>query len=244
MSLHRLAGLFGAPRTGLLLAGFVCLGMFLPEKLRGQASYTRPPVIDRLQAYRELVRTDPDNELVEVSTLFSTIEYDLRYATANNFTGQALYPASTRTCYLRKPAAESLARVAVSLKQKGLGIKIFDAYRPYSVTETFWKLIGDERYVAHPAKGSGHNRGIAVDLTIIDLRSGNELEMGTGFDNFSDSAHHTFTNLDQQVLLNRKLLREEMIKEGFVPLETEWWHYALPNGSRYPLLNIPFKKLK
>jgi D-alanyl-D-alanine dipeptidase len=98
--------------------------------------------------------------------------------------------------------------------------------------------------VAHPAKGSGHNRGIAVDLSLIDLRTGKEIDMGTDFDNFTDSAHHTFTKLDEPVLKNRDLLRKEMIQAGFVPLETEWWHYALPNGAGYPLLNISFNKLK
>ena len=97
--------------------------------------------------------------------------------------------------------------------------------------------------MANPAKGSGHNRGIAVDLTIVDLQTKKELDMGTGFDNFSDTAHHSFTSLPKQVLQNRKLLRDEMVAQGFVPLDTEWWHYALPNAGRYPLLNIPFKKL-
>jgi D-alanyl-D-alanine dipeptidase len=133
--------------------------------------------------------------------------------------------------------------VASSLQKKGLGLKIFDAYRPFGVTEAFWQLIQDERYVANPAKGSGHNRGIAIDLTLIDLRTKKELEMGTSFDNFSDTAHHTFTALPDLVLQNRKLLRTEMAAEGFVALETEWWHYSLPNAKNFSLLNIPFKKL-
>lgn len=221
----------------------ICWGTLLSMRLQAQTSYTRPAVIERWKAYQELVRTDSDQQLIELKTVFEGLVYDIRYASSNNFTGKALYPVSTRVCYLKRPAAEALARVAVSLQKKGLGLKIFDAYRPYGVTETFWKMIGDERYVAHPAKGSGHNRGIAVDLTLIDLRTQKELDMGTGFDNFSDTAHHTFTGLSALILQNRKLLSEEMKAQGFLPLETEWWHYFLPNATRYPLLNIPFKKL-
>ncbi|MFM7646043.1 MAG: M15 family metallopeptidase [Sphingomonadales bacterium] len=218
-------------------------GLFLSPAIQAQTSYTRPPVIDQIRAYKELVRADPAQELIELKKLNQGLVYDIRYASFNNFTGKALYPAKTKVCYLRKPAAEALARVALSLQKMGLGLKIFDSYRPYGVTEAFWKLIGDERYVAHPAKGSGHNRGIAVDLTLIDLNTQQELNMGTGFDNFSDTAHHSFTGLSLSVLQNRRILREEMIRQGFQPLETEWWHYAFLSSTNFPVLNIPFKKL-
>ena len=102
----------------------------------------------------------------------------------------------------------------------------------------------DERYVAHPAKGSGHNRGIAVDLTIIKLSTGKELEMGTGFDNFSDTAHHTFTALSAEILQNRNLLRNLMEKYGFKIYPEEWWHYSLPDAAKYEILDLEFKKLK
>ncbi len=228
--------------TSLCLGGVSIAGM-LSFAVQAQSSYQRPVVIERPKEYKALIQRDPEQRLIELSTVIENLVYDIRYATNQNFTGQPLYPLRTRVCYLRKPAAEALARVAKSLQQKGWGLKIFDAYRPFGVTEQFWKLIGDERYVANPAKGSGHNRGIAVDLTLIDLSTLQELDMGTGFDNFSDTAHHSFTGLSAQVLQNRKLLREEMIAQGFVPLETEWWHYSLPNGARFPLLNIPFKKV-
>ncbi|HYE55097.1 MAG TPA: M15 family metallopeptidase, partial [Chitinophagaceae bacterium] len=126
---------------------------------------------------------------------------------------------------------------------QGYGLKIWDAYRPYSVTEKFWEMVKDERYVANPAKGSGHNRGLAVDLTIINLATGKELDMGTGFDNFTDTAHHTFTQLSPTVLENRKLLRQTMESCGFTAFESEWWHYFLPNPGHYTILDIPFKKL-
>jgi D-alanyl-D-alanine dipeptidase len=104
-----------------------------------------------------------------------------------------------------------------------------------------WELVHDERYVANPANGSGHNRGISVDLTIVDLVSGRELDMGTGFDNFTDSAHHSFASLPASVLRNRRLLKATMEKYGFKALETEWWHYSWPNDHRYDVLDIGFK---
>lgn len=155
-----------------------------------------------------------------------------------------MYPAKTTSTFLRLPAARALQKVQQELNLKGLGLKIFDAYRPYSVTVKFWKLVKDERFVANPSKGSGHNRGIAVDLTIIHLATGKELDMGTGFDNFSDTAHSTYTQLPEEVLQNRLLLRSAMEKNGFTVLSTEWWHFYLPEASRYEIMDIDFKKLK
>ncbi len=126
----------------------------------------------------------------------------------------------------------------------GLGLKIFDAYRPYSVTEKMWLPVQDDRYAADPKKGSGHNRGVAVDLTLIYLATGEELNMGTGFDNFSDTAHHAFTNLPEDILQNRLLLKKNMEQYGFKALDTEWWHYSLPNAKDFELLDIDFKKLE
>jgi D-alanyl-D-alanine dipeptidase len=124
--------------------------------------------------------------------------------------------------------------------QSGLGLKIFDAYRPYSVTEKMWEPVQDDRYAADPKKGSGHNRGVAVDLTIINLKNNEALDMGTGFDNFSDTAHHAFTNLPEDVLQNRLLLKNIMEQHGFKALDTEWWHYSLPNAKEFELMNISF----
>jgi D-alanyl-D-alanine dipeptidase len=155
---------------------------------------------------------------------------------------QQLYPKITST-FLRQPAADSLVVIEKLLRHSGLGLKIFDAYRPYAVTEAMWLPVMDDRYAADPKKGSGHNRGIAVDLTIINLKTKEELNMGTGFDNFSDTAHHAFMNLPEEVLQNRLLLKHIMEEHGFKALDTEWWHYSLPNASKFELLNVPFKDL-
>jgi zinc D-Ala-D-Ala dipeptidase len=200
-------------------------------------------VIDKLTEYQSSIRNDSAKKMVELRKTIPGIVYDLRYATTNNFMHRQMYTPPTRRTFLRLPAARALATVQQELQRQGYGLKIFDAYRPYAVTVSFWELIGDERYVANPAKGSGHNRGLAVDITIIDLKSHRELDMGTGFDNFSDSAHHDFNNLPPAVLQNRKLLKETMEKHGFTKLETEWWHYFWPNDRGYEVLDIPFKEL-
>lgn len=196
------------------------------------------------KSYKQTLTLDSNKKMVELKQLMPTLIYELHYATKDNFIKQPLYPVRTDFTFLRLPAAKALQKVQNELNEKGYGLKIFDAYRPYSVTVKFWELIKDERYVANPAKGSGHNRGLAIDLTIVDLKTGVELDMGTGFDNFTDTAHHTFTQLSTTVLQNRKLLKELMLKHGFNLLETEWWHYYWPNDKNYEVLDLDFKKLK
>jgi len=195
------------------------------------------------RTYKQQIRKDSLLKMVELKALMPQLVYDLRYATSNNFTHTKLYDQSVVT-FLRLPAALALQKIENDLEQSGYGLKIFDAYRPYSVTKKMWDLIGDERYVANPSKGSGHNRGLAVDLTIIDLKDGGELSMGTGFDSFTDSAHQGYLQLPAAVLQNRKLLRETMERYGFKQLETEWWHYSWPNDRNYEVLDLDFKKLK
>lgn len=192
--------------------------------------------------YRDAIRRNADNRLVELKSLAPGLVYDLRYATTNNFMHRLMYPQHTRTTFLRKPAAAALAAIQKELNSEGLGLKLFDAYRPFSVSEKFWELVKDERYVANPAKGSNHNRGTAVDLTLIDLRTKQELPMGTGFDNFTDSAHHTFSGLPEQVLHNRDLLRSIMTKHGFSPLNSEWWHYTYTKGT-FDVMDLTFRQL-
>ena len=171
-----------------------------------------------------------------------SLVFNLRYTGVDNFMKEKLYPP-LHTTWLRKTAADSLSSVQKELNQEGLGLKIFDAYRPYAVTQRMWQMVKDDRYAADPKYGSGHNRGIAVDLTVINLRTRKELDMGTGFDNFSDTAHHHFMGLPEEILQNRLLLRSIMERHGFKALETEWWHYSLPDAKKYELLNLSFKDL-
>jgi len=201
-----------------------------------------PQVIEEYALYKQSVKNDSLKKMVELKTIVPNIQYGLRYATVNNFMHQPVYRNGSHT-FLRLVVARALARVQEELNEKNLSLKIWDAYRPYSVTKKMWELIKDERYVADPKKGSGHNRGIAVDLTIIDRKTRKELDMGTGFDNFTDTAHQDFKNLPGEILDNRTLLKTTMEKFGFVALETEWWHFFW-NNPDFELLDIDPKKFK
>ncbi len=203
------------------------------------------PVIKDIGMYNNTVKADSNKQMVELKTLAPGIMYDLKYATDKNFMRRNMYPGKTTYTFMRLPAAKALAAVQKELNEKGMGLKVFDAYRPYSITEKFWELVLNEKYVADPKKGSGHNRGIAVDLTIIYNHNGKELQMPTGFDNFSDTAHHTFMAIPFEALQNRKILRDVMEKHGFKMFETEWWHYSWPDEKNYfECMDIPFAEFK
>lgn len=207
-------------------------------------AYKRPTVTDKVRDYRNQVRKDPWKKMTDLKERIPGLVYELRYAGTNNFMHRRMYPASTRYTFLRAEAAEALKKVQDELNGKGYGLKIFDAYRPYSVTVAFWELVKDEDYVAHPARGSGHNRGVAVDCSLIRLPDGKEMNLGTDFDNFSDTAHQGFTELPEEIINNRQLLRATMEKYGFKAYEKEWWHYSWPEAARFELLDIGFEKLK
>lgn len=184
------------------------------------------------------------SHLVELKSFVPNIRYALMYATNKNFTGKRIYPESTNNTYLVKDAADALTKVAQELEKIGMGILVWDAYRPHAATVKFWKLIHDERYVANPVKGSGHNRGIAIDMTLYNLSTGDLIEMPTGFDNFSDTAHHDFMSLNKEKIKNRAFLKSMMEKNGFQSFQTEWWHYSWPNNKDYKILDVPFKRIK
>lgn len=200
-------------------------------------------IVNKLKLLQNEITVDSNKGMVDVLRKIPSVVLDLKYASVNNFMHVKLYP-TLRTTYLRLPAANELKKVVADLENKGLTIKIFDAYRPYSITEQMWEKVKDNRYAADPSKGSGHNRGIAVDVTIVDLRTRKEITMPTGFDNFSDTARQDFMQLPEGVLQNRLLLKKTMEKYGFVPLETEWWHFSLPDPDHYELINLSFDDLK
>jgi zinc D-Ala-D-Ala dipeptidase len=196
-------------------------------------------VVPDAATYQRLAQRDPDKRLVDIETL--GVPLDVRYATPDNFMKKTLYPVAKS--YLRAPAARALAEVQRELAPRGLGIKVFDAYRPYRVTEAMWEPIKNPDYVADPAKGSRHNRGAAVDLTLIDLRTGAEVPMPTAYDDFTERAAHAFTDLPADALANRALLREVMVKHGFDPLPSEWWHYDFRGWERFELMDVGLEEL-
>lgn len=180
------------------------------------------------------------HDLVDITKVNARIILDIRYATTNNFTHKAVYTQAK--CYLRKSTAEKLNRVQQELEKQNLGLKIFDGYRPRSVQYIFWRLVPDKRYVAHPDKGSRHNRGTTVDVTLVD-KQGKELFMPTDFDDFTQKAHRNYTKLALEQSKNRALLEQVMAKHGFIGLPTEWWHFDDRTIQESQLLDISFEEL-
>ena len=179
-------------------------------------------IITFLSALLSFVVWGQQSDFVRLKDLSSDFVYELKYATPDNFLKQAVYDCGE--CYLRKSTAEALVKANEAFKQLGYRIKLFDCYRPLSVQKKMWKILPGTHYVANPAKGSKHNRGAAVDLTLVDAQ-GKELNMGTPFDFFGKEAHHTYTEHPKEVLENRKLLKETLDKYNFKSIYSEWWHY-------------------
>jgi zinc D-Ala-D-Ala dipeptidase len=184
-------------------------------------------------------------DLVEIVKLDPAIHLDVRYATSNNFTGQPVYREAR--AFLQRPAAEALVRVNRSLHDKGYGLVVFDGYRPWSVTKHFWEITPKEKrekgFVANPAKGSKHNRGAAVDLSMYDVATGAEVDMPSGFDEFSDRADPDYKGGTAEQRARRDLLRAEMEKEGFTVDPGEWWHFNYKGWEEYPILDVPFEEI-
>ena len=179
-------------------------------------------IITFLSVLLSFVVWGQQSDFVRLKDLSPDFVYELKYATPDNFLKQAVYDCGE--CYLRKSTAEALVKANEAFKQLGYRIKLFDCYRPLSVQKKMWKILPGTHYVANPAKGSKHNRGAAVDLTLVDAQ-GKELNMGTPFDFFGKEAHHTYTQHSKEVLENRKLLKETLDKFNFKSIYSEWWHY-------------------
>ena len=178
--------------------------------------------------------------MIELTELSNTIKLDIRYATANNFVGRPVY-AEARA-FLQRPAAEALVRVHEKLREQGLGLVIFDGYRPWTITKLFWEVVPEDKrkFVADPAKGSKHNRGCAVDLSIYNLRSGKLIDMPSGFDEFTERASPNYTGGTEKERANRDLLRSLMEAEGFSVNPNEWWHFDYKDWEKYAIYDISF----
>jgi D-alanyl-D-alanine dipeptidase/L,D-peptidoglycan transpeptidase YkuD (ErfK/YbiS/YcfS/YnhG family) len=177
--------------------------------------------------------------LVDVQKVAPGVNVDMRYAKNENFTGKKVYTCGR--CFLRPATAVKLAAAQRELKKQGLSLKMWDCYRPLSVQKIFWSLVPDPRYVADPKTGSRHNRGNAVDVTLVD-ESGKEVEMPTGFDDFTSKAGHGEMKLPRRAMENRRTLAEAMEKAGFRRLESEWWHYD-DGEAGGDVMDIPFAEL-
>ena len=176
-----------------------------------------------------------DSTFVNIKDLSSNFIFDMKYATNDNFLKETVYECDE--CYLRYITVNKLIEANNDFLKLGYCIKFFDCYRPIDVQKKMWKIVSNPIYVADPSKGSIHNRGAAVDITIVD-KNGNELDMGTKFDFFGEEASHNYKKLPKKVLKNRKLLKEVMLKNHFKSFDSEWWHYNLENSSSFPLSNF------
>ncbi len=199
-------------------------------------------IVNTMEEYNKSVLENPNNELVDLESFVPGIILDIRYATTNNFTGQKVYESAK--AYARWPVAKALKIVQHELKKQNLSLKVYDAYRPYSATVLFYEIYKDTTYVASPWSGSRHNRGAAVDVSIVDLSTGEEIQMPTGFDSFEKTAHPDFMDLPENVIQNRELLMTVMQKHGFRVYDSEWWHYDFMGWEGFPLMDIPFEKLQ
>ncbi|MEN8122308.1 MAG: M15 family metallopeptidase [Bacteroidota bacterium] len=199
-------------------------------------------VVSNIKSYNKLATENPDKEFVDIEKHIPGINLDIRYATKNNFTGQQIYESPK--AYIRKPVADALLIIQDELNNKGLAIKIYDAYRPYSATVKFYEVYPDKNFVASPKTGSVHNRGCAVDLSLINIKTGKELEMPTLFDDFTEKASHSYMDLPAKAIENRKLLKDIMTKYGFIIYEAEWWHYSYKDWKEFEIMDISFEELK
>jgi D-alanyl-D-alanine dipeptidase len=206
-----------------MMAAVLVAGLCLPIL----ATCARVPVSDR------------PGTLVDVAKVCPSIRIELRYGTARNGVGRAVYPRGAR-CLLRRDVARRLCRVQGRLREKGLGLKVWDGYRPPSAQRALWQVKPDRRFVAPPAKGSKHNRGAAVDLTLV-TSDGRDVPMPCDFDTFDRRSRPTYAGGTREQRASRDTLRAAMIAEGFLPDRNEWWHFNAPDWRRYGIIDVSLK---
>lgn len=182
------------------------------------------------------------HNLVDITKVNPNIRVQLMYATSDNFTGKVIYKSCAKA-YLLQHVAEALSSVQKELECQGLGLLIWDAYRPLQGQQALWDVCPDARFVYPPEKGGKHTRGTTVDLTLVDLKTGALLEMPTGFDSFTPEAGSSYPNLSPIALKNRTILQHVMEKHGFSKIPNEWWHFDYKNWQNYPSLSIDFDHL-
>lgn len=183
-------------------------------------------------------------ELVDLASFDKRLRFDIRYASTNNFMGAAFYRRPQ--AFLQRPAAKALQRVYERVHKHRFGLLIYDAYRPWYVTKMFWDATPQamKDFVADPKKGSRHNRGCAVDLTLYDLANNEPVKMVSGYDEFAPRAAADYPGGTSLERWHRKLLRDAMEAEGFRVLPEEWWHFDFQEWRSYPILNKSFEALE
>lgn len=220
---------------------FLFIGLITACAQSGKQNQYGLKVVDTKQEYLDMVHQDKNKALIDIQKSVPGIKLDIRYATKNNFMKQVMYKQAR--AFARRPVVEQLKLIQMELKKKGYGLKIYDAYRPYTVTVEFFKKASDKNFVANPAKGSKHNRGCAIDLSLIDLKTGKDIPMPTAYDSFEPAANPHYSKLPEQVIKNRDFLIQTMHAHGFKVIYNEWWHFDFNGWPSYELMDIPFDSL-
>ena len=213
---------------------------FLPLSLIAQNKYGLKATT--YAGYKESLKSHPEKELVNLETFIPGIVLDIRYATTNNFTGEKIY--NLPRAYARKSVAIALKKAQEEFNSHGVRIKIFDAYRPYKATVKFYEVYHDTTYVASPYRGSRHNRGCAIDMTLAHYKTGRDLEMPTKFDSFKKEAWPTTPVKDPLIKKNRDLIISVMERNGFKVNGSEWWHFDFIGWQKYEVMDINFEELE
>ncbi len=220
---------------------FIICIIFFTSNIYGEKNEFGLKVFN-LKEYRSSIENDSNKELVDLEEKIPDIILDIRYATTNNFTKKKIYNLSK--AYLRKPVAESLLKAQMEFKTLGYSIKIYDAYRPYSATVKFYNIIKDLRYVASPKKGSRHNKGCALDLTLVDNKYKIELKMPTEYDSFQKEAWSDAPVSDPTQRENRNTLIRVLARYGFQVNRSEWWHFDYKLCKNFEILDLDFDELE
>ncbi len=183
------------------------------------------------------------SDLVEIVKVDPRVILDIRYATTSNFAGEKVYPEAR--AFLQRPAAEALKRAHDRLQAQGYGIIIYDAYRPWDVTKKFWDITSQDKkeFVADPARGSRHNRGCAVDVSLYDNKTSKPVAMPTDYDEFTDRAYPTYAGGTEESRKHRELLRNAMEAEGYKIYSSEWWHFDFQGFEKYRIMNLSFSEI-
>ena len=232
-------------RRGVLLSVLLCAPLFAQQQVQ---QFHVQPLRPIAELRAEALKAQPPAEvgdfrkpdLVELNRLDPSIKLDIHYASTNNFLGEPLYEQAR--AFMERRAAEAVVRASRKLHEQGLGLLVFDAYRPWYVTKIFWEATPkeDHEYVADPAQGSRHNRGCAVDLTLYDLKTNQPLSMPSSYDEMSVRAHPDYAGGSAEETAHRELLRTTMEAEGFTVYSSEWWHFDYTDWKQYPIVNVAF----
>lgn len=194
------------------------------------------PVINDIKIYKKHVENNSDNRLLDVRGMISDARFIITYASEANFLKRKIYPSPE--LFLRKPAAEGLVKAAEILRKQGYGMVLYDGYRPYAVTVLFYEEAGDTTFVADPRKGSKHNRGMAIDLSMYELKTGKIVDMPSGYDEASERAYHDYSGGTDASNHNRQILRSAMEQAGFSIFKFEWWHYDFKGWESCPTYDL------